>query len=224
MRKSLNALGAAVVLCAVADQARASIPAPDGTITGCYVKRVGTLRVIDYPSQQCLPNLEVRLTWNIAGPAGEQGAPGPQGAEGPQGLPGLPGPQGPAGASGPVFVFCGLSTSYYTGAIGGLGMAKSICETTCGNSEARMCHAEDMLVSREKGLLPVEDAEASDVHAWYASGISIAGAHMDDCLEWRSDGTSEYGPMWYANPELSIPTFSSCSTVASIAYCAPEAK
>ncbi len=213
MKRICIALGAMVVLCAIASQAQASIPAPDGTITACYVKRVGSLRVIDYPAQQCLPNLEVRLTWNISGP---------QGPEGPQGPQGDPGPQGPPGASAPTFVFCGLSTTLHTGMMAGLGPIRTECQATCGNPAARMCHAEDMLVSLEKHLIPVEDEEGSDVHAWYASGISPGDTAINDCLEWESESAAAIGSMWYANPILSIPFFSSCAEAHQIACCAPE--
>lgn len=40
----------------------ATIPS-SGTYYGCYLKSVGSLRVIDFPAQRCLPRLEVQLTW-----------------------------------------------------------------------------------------------------------------------------------------------------------------
>ena len=80
----------------------ANIPAPDGTITGCYQKNNGQLRVVESASQ-CNPS-ELALTWSQEGPPGPQGPIGPIGPQGPQGAPGpqgLTGPEGPEGPPGP---------------------------------------------------------------------------------------------------------------------------
>ncbi len=77
--------------------AYASIPGADGVIYGCYKKSGGTLRVTDYPSQQCDPRAETLISWSQTGPQGPQGPAGPQGL---QGVPGPIGPEGPAGAQG----------------------------------------------------------------------------------------------------------------------------
>ena len=76
--------------------ALASIPAADGTISGCFKNNSGDLRVIDAPAESCKNN-ETAIQWNQAG---QPGAPGPQG---PQGEPGPVGPAGPAGAADNVF-------------------------------------------------------------------------------------------------------------------------
>lgn len=97
----------AVFVLAAATLASATIPGPDGTITGCYDSKLGTgvLRVID-ASQQCLRS-ETRITWNqqgqpgAAGPAGQQGPKGDTGAQGPAGPAGPAGEQGPKGDTGP---------------------------------------------------------------------------------------------------------------------------
>jgi hypothetical protein len=109
LKKRLAALPAVIALTAVVAGAGglviASIPAPDGTITGCYHKENGQLRVVESASQ-CNPS-ELALTWQQQGPAGPQGPigpqgpAGPQGATGPQGLTGPAGPEGPAGPTGP---------------------------------------------------------------------------------------------------------------------------
>jgi hypothetical protein len=74
--------------------AYASIPAPDGTITSCYTKSTGAMRVIDPTTASCKTG-ETKLTWT------QQGTAGPQGPAGPQGATGATGPQGPAGPTGP---------------------------------------------------------------------------------------------------------------------------
>lgn len=66
----------------------ASIPGDSGVIYGCYKKSGGTLRVIDYPTQQCDPRAESLISWNETGPLGPIGPAGPQGPVGPQGPPG----------------------------------------------------------------------------------------------------------------------------------------
>jgi hypothetical protein len=68
--------------------AYATIPDSSGTIHGCYLDKIGTLRVIDQSSGQHCTSLETPIQWNQTGPAGPMG---PQGTAG---------PQGPAGADG----------------------------------------------------------------------------------------------------------------------------
>lgn len=94
-----GAIVAAVLVAAVAT--RASIPGPNGIITGCYVADSGRLRIIDATVTTCLPG-ETQLTWNQAGPPGPMGPQGLQGPPGPQGLQGPPGPTGPTGPPGPA--------------------------------------------------------------------------------------------------------------------------
>jgi hypothetical protein len=73
--------------------ASASVPAADGTYTGCYFKSLGTIRLIDtaIPAQKCLAGLETVVTWNRTGP---------QGPAGPAGVPGATGAPGAKGANG----------------------------------------------------------------------------------------------------------------------------
>jgi hypothetical protein len=81
----------------------ASVPSANGTITACYVSRLGTLRVIDVDAGQKCFKGETKLTWNQTGPQGpqgQQGQPGPQGQQGAQGQPGPQGIQGATGAAG----------------------------------------------------------------------------------------------------------------------------
>jgi hypothetical protein len=77
----IGALGVVIGSVAVAV---ANIPAADGTITGCYGKKAGNLRVIDAATSQCDSN-ENKLTWNQTGPQGPAGPPGPAGPQGPPG-------------------------------------------------------------------------------------------------------------------------------------------
>ena len=88
--------------------AAASIPASNGTITGCYVtptsdsdSPVGSLRVIDPsdttesdPAVSTCTDGEATITWN------QQGQPGPQGPPGQNGMNGQNGQNGQNGAAG----------------------------------------------------------------------------------------------------------------------------
>ncbi len=99
------AVGALVTLALGAGRGFASIPAADGTYTGCYQRVQGQLRVIDTanPAQTCRPD-ERLVTWSLTGPVGPTGPMGPVGMQGPQGntgLTGATGPQGPTGPAGP---------------------------------------------------------------------------------------------------------------------------
>jgi hypothetical protein len=79
---------------------QASIPAPNGVISGCYVKSGGSLRVID-SNGKCSAN-ETSLNFNQTGPQGPIGPMGPIGPQGPAGPIGPQGIQGPAGPIGPA--------------------------------------------------------------------------------------------------------------------------
>lgn len=92
--KWMAASGVAIGVIAAGGVAYATIPGPDGAISGCYTKTAGlfdakgTVRVVDSTSE-CRSS-ELALTWN------QEGQPGQDGADGD------PGPQGPAGPAGPV--------------------------------------------------------------------------------------------------------------------------
>lgn len=100
-----------VVLLVGGGAALATIP-DGGTISGCYAKGDGSLRVVDPSTATCGAG-EGALAWSQTPPPGPKGATGPQGAngdqgdQGPQGPKGVtgdlgfPGPQGPQGPEGP---------------------------------------------------------------------------------------------------------------------------
>jgi hypothetical protein len=93
----------ATVALGVGATAYASIPDSSGVIHGCYLKGLGTLRVIDSPNQKCLNVIETPIQWNQQGPVGPAGPPGPKGptgGAGPQGNAGPKGDTGPQGAAG----------------------------------------------------------------------------------------------------------------------------
>lgn len=84
-------VAAAAIVLAGGGVAFAAIPASDGTITACFVKNSGALRVIDAEGGETCRASETQLTWD------KSGVPGTQGPQGPQGETGEPGPPGPPG-------------------------------------------------------------------------------------------------------------------------------
>jgi hypothetical protein len=72
MRKVVAAITVVVVLWTCTGGG-AAVPGPDGTITACYRKRRGALRVVD--GTACKRN-ELPLSFGTRGPKGDAGAPG----------------------------------------------------------------------------------------------------------------------------------------------------
>ena len=89
-RQHRSALLVAIILVVGAGIAAATIPAADGTITGCYQKVNGQLRVVS-SAAECRPS-ELPLTWSQAGTPGPPGIQGPKGDKGDDGDAGAPGP------------------------------------------------------------------------------------------------------------------------------------
>jgi len=73
----------AALVVALGGVAYATIPGSDGVIHGCYLKAVGSLRVIDPSTGQHCTAVETPIQWNQTGPQGPQGATGPTGPVGP---------------------------------------------------------------------------------------------------------------------------------------------
>lgn len=67
-----------VTLTLGAGRALASVPDANGVYTACYVKALGTLRLIDTadPRQRCLDRVEVKISWSQSGPIGPTGVAG----------------------------------------------------------------------------------------------------------------------------------------------------
>jgi len=71
MRKVLIGLVPVVLLVAVSGVALGTIPAANGAIHACYVKKTGALRVVS--SNRHCPSGQAPLSWNARGPQGPQG-------------------------------------------------------------------------------------------------------------------------------------------------------
>jgi hypothetical protein len=81
---------AIIIALGVSGVAYAAIPSADGTISGCYLKSGGTLRVIDPTNAKCKSS-ETSLTWNIQGVPGAPGTNGTNGTNGTDGADGVSG-------------------------------------------------------------------------------------------------------------------------------------
>ncbi len=85
--------------------AYATIPDGGHVYTGCMLKNIGTMRLIDpsLPAGNLMSHctaLETQISWNQSGQAGPAGPAGDTGATGPQGDAGPAGPAGPQGPKG----------------------------------------------------------------------------------------------------------------------------
>jgi hypothetical protein len=121
-------IAAGALALAASGAAWASIPGPDGSIHGCYLKRGGSLRVIDSSSSTSCARTETALNWSEQGPPGVQGPTGPQGASGP---PGLQGPTGPAGQDA-SFYFRQLPTRQVDGTVNRFDAVCTFGDTAVG--------------------------------------------------------------------------------------------
>lgn len=63
----------------VSGVAYAAIPSSGGVISGCYIKALGYVRVIDKAAGQQCERFETPIEWNKSGPTGPPGATGPAG-------------------------------------------------------------------------------------------------------------------------------------------------
>jgi hypothetical protein len=72
LRRALVPFAAAVLGAGVGGVALGSIPGEGGTISGCYSKFSGALRVINAPTQTCSKS-QVPIAWSQTGPSGVSG-------------------------------------------------------------------------------------------------------------------------------------------------------
>jgi hypothetical protein len=129
--KLMGAAGLVLGLVAGIGVAWASIPATNGSITGCINPTTGALRVVDAAAGQTCSSFERSVTWNQEGQPGATGATGPIGPQGPAGP---VGPQGPAGPVAPDPVLVSTVFPRASGAPSGNLAAGEIpgCQFTAG--------------------------------------------------------------------------------------------
>lgn len=88
-------------------------------------------------------------------------------------------------------LYCGTTTTTYTGSLGGYPGAKQACEGACSSKTAHMCLADEIVRSSQLNM--------SVGTGWYSGGIFAVGndtTHqvLNDCDAWS--GTGQYGPVW----------------------------
>jgi hypothetical protein len=96
-KKTLVRLAGVWLAITAAGVADAAIPGADGSVSGCYGKLTGIVRVIDPAGGTCNARFEIPITWSVRGPIGPKGDPGDPG---PTGATGATGPTGPKGDKG----------------------------------------------------------------------------------------------------------------------------
>jgi hypothetical protein len=99
-KKTLVRLAGVWLAITAAGVADAAIPGADGSVSGCYGKLTGIVRVIDPAGGTCNPRFETPITWSVRGPIGPKGDPGDPGPTGPTGATGPTGPKGDKGDPG----------------------------------------------------------------------------------------------------------------------------
>ena len=76
-RAALFVAAAACVAVAAGAIAYGAIPGATSTISGCYEKHTGLLRVVDAEAGKSCTQFELPISWNQKGAEGDQGVPGP---------------------------------------------------------------------------------------------------------------------------------------------------
>ena len=112
----------------------------------------------------------------------------------------------------PSGTFCGLSSSTFTGNMGGYTAAKSTCVNTCGNSNAHMCSAHEVSISSQQGLLPAS-------FGWFSGGVNAIGDssfQLTDCQGFTSASNTIRGTLWH--PSL-FPWRDTCDQSYKILCC-----
>jgi len=175
-------------------------------IQACALKQVGTLRMVNSPSQ-CVNALETPVSWNLAGPTGPAGSTGAAGANG---ITGAQGPAGAAGAVGPQGVAGAAGAAGPIGPRGlqGLAISKAAAYTVTdwarGGTTSVTCSApEDVMYqcacfdgplasltsTSPRELAPIGHG-ASDSCSCPSGGPTVANTAIGDCIAASGTGTS----------------------------------
>lgn len=194
-----------------AGRAFASIPAADGTYTGCYLRFWGTLRVIDtaIPTQKC-GWFEVQVAWNPKGPKGDTGDPGRDGAPGTPGKDGAPGTPGPGTtvAAEPAGANCANGGAKITGGSGNVAYACSSTTSTCKDLFRSWWTSPDPTVYASPPGIEVSPANTPaiiqlDLSHFVFGGNQYGDNPYGDCaidmwVIFNRDGTGSFsaGPRW----------------------------
>jgi hypothetical protein len=187
LRPALVALAIATAVLGAGGIAYATIPDAGGVVHGCYLKGLGTLRVIDSDKGQACSKFETPLDWSQTGPQG------PQGQQGPQGAPGQQGSQGPQGPPGPSDVW----------SVDGYGSQKNLpIQTWVSLATTPTLPAGSYIVQAE--------AEAENIQSLdTAYACDLVDSSNNEYQNSRADG-----PNWVTVPLQAVITLTSPDTIS----------
>ncbi len=109
-------------------------------------------------------------------------------------------------------VYCGATAGLVTGNMGGYTGAKALCETACSNTNAHMCTAHEISISRQLGI-------SISSNLWYTSysfGFQ-SGTDTIDCAGWTDGTATARGPKAYPSPGQPGNDF--CNATLPVACC-----
>lgn len=116
-------------------------------------------------------------------------------------------------SSSSIGVYCGVTASTYNGStVGGYTGAKSKCETACGNTNAHMCTAHELSISRQLNITITQPSWYSAYGYWIGD---ITPRNITECSGWTSNSATEGG----SNNNAGGPTWNLCNSLFQIACC-----
>ncbi|MEM7182502.1 MAG: hypothetical protein AAF518_16430 [Spirochaetota bacterium] len=112
--------------------------------------------------------------------------------------------------------YCGKSaTTYKGGEVGGYTGAKSICETTCGDTNAHMCVGYEIIMSLQQGINVDSSVWVSEFHR----NDKTETPPIHDCRGWTLSVSNEGGFVHTAPPGYTATEYETCDNSYSIACC-----
>lgn len=119
-------------------------------------------------------------------------------------------------SSSTIGTFCGFTASTYDGStVGGYTGAKTKCETACGNTNAHMCTAHEILISQQMGI----SMAPGGFGAFFMSGVRAVSTNspniLNECSNWSSTGNYAAGLDSAGN----IENFHQCAVSSKLACC-----
>ncbi|GBF50460.1 hypothetical protein LPTSP4_19850 [Leptospira ryugenii] len=107
-------------------------------------------------------------------------------------------------------LYCGV-TSSTTGNAGGFTGLRSACATACGNTNAHVCTAHEMSLTRQQGISVAEPSWFSAYGYW----LGTVSLNVYDCNGWTSASAAQGGT---ANESGGV-TWKTCDTSNPVACC-----
>ena len=114
-------------------------------------------------------------------------------------------------------VYCGKTSGGFTGSqVGGYTGAKAKCETACGNTNAHMCSAHELVSGWQNGI------STPLMFLWYSGGLYTTHTggtgQNQDCGGWKlGSGSPSHGPA--TDQTVNAPNVQTCDMSLPIACC-----